>query len=248
MKRLLQFALALMFSATLAHAQDFNYKWTVIPVDSRFDQDSQTVLGKILADAREGMGDLFVTVAVSDKEMDVALPESSLTNLTADIVRHQAAKLTGLDVDCAFYNVGGIRKALPKGDVTIDDVNCCYPFNNTIVVAEIKGTALESFFRDFVARKSPQAISGVNLIAGSNGELISLRVNGRQVEPDRLYRLATISFLLDGGDKFFVRNFAENVIDTKVRMKDAVLDYMKECTEAGRTLNASAEGRYIVER
>ena len=62
--------------------------------------------------------------------------ETNLGNLCSDAFR----LVTGADI--GYVNGGGIREAIPAGDVTFNDILSVYPFNNQVVVCEITGQAL----------------------------------------------------------------------------------------------------------
>ena len=49
------------------------------------------------------------------------------------------------NVDIGFINGGGIRAALPKGEITFNSVLSVFPFNNTVCVAEISGQDILDF-------------------------------------------------------------------------------------------------------
>lgn len=229
-------------------AQDFKYQWMKIPVTSEYDSPEETIVSETVAKAREGMAYLFEVVAYAEKELASYAPESPLSNLTADMVRTKAADYSGRNVDCAFYNMGGIRKPLPKGKVTLDDIFSCYPFRNTLVVVEMTGSELVRFFEDFAAGRKPQAVSGVTVVMDqTTGTLKDIKVGGRPVDMDRTYRMATISFLLDGGDGYRISEYASDVFDTGIQVKDAVLSYMKDLTDKGLMLDSKIDGRLVIE-
>lgn len=246
-----RFAIYFVFVAacmlpSVASAQDFEYTWTVIPVTAEYDEPGDTPVSRIVDNARKGLEYLNEVLAVSAKEMAVSKPESPLSNLTADIILDRAEMLTGLDIDCSLYNMGGIRITIPEGNVTMGDIISCYPFRNTLVVAEMTGDRLLDFFTDFAAMKQPEAISGVTMEVSSDGALLSVLVGGEEIDPVRTYRMASISFLVSGGDGFFLEKYADNVIDSGVQVKDAVVSYCKDMTKEGRKLDAEVEGRYII--
>ena len=227
-------------------AQDFEYDWTVIPVTDRYDMPDDTPVAKIVDNARKGMEYLNEVLAVSAMEMTAFRPESELSNLTADIILDRASVLTGKEIDCSLYNMGGIRITLPAGEITLGDIVSCYPFNNTLIVAEIKGDRLAEFFKDFAAMNQPEAISGAKMEVTEDGNLLSVTVGGKEIDPSKTYRLASISFLVSGGDGFYLERYADRIVDTGVQVKDAVIAYCKESYKAGTKLSSDVEGRYVI--
>ena len=75
-------------------------------------------------------------------------------------------------------------------------------------------------------------------------------MGGAPLEDDRIYKLATIDFLLGGGDKVFIGSKAipNSLIETKIVMRDAVVSYLKKETQAGRTLSNRKDGRVVVHK
>ena len=63
--------------------------------------------------------------------------ETNLGNLCAEAIRNY------LDADIAYVNGGGIRSNIPAGDVTFNDLLKVFPFNNTVVLAEITGQTIK---------------------------------------------------------------------------------------------------------
>lgn len=240
--------LAVLLSAGFTvSAQDFDYDWCIIPVTSEYDEPAETPVSAIVSKARKGMEYLNEVVAVSAKEMTAVRPESDLSNLTADIIAEMAGRITGSTVDCALYNMGGIRITLPEGDIKLSDIVSCYPFKNTLVIARMSGESLLRFFADFAAMRQPEAVSGINITVSQDGKLQSVLVQGKEIDPDESYNMASISFLVSGGDGFFLENYADEIIDTGVQVKDAVLDYCRQAYKDGRILDADVEGRYVIE-
>jgi len=63
----------------------------------------------------------------------------------ADAIKTMAEMKFQKKIDAAFVNFGGIRSYLPKGDVTVGKIFELMPFDNLVVLQEIKGDKLKSF-------------------------------------------------------------------------------------------------------
>ncbi len=68
--------------------------------------------------------------------------------------KHSKAK-----VDFALTNFGGIRAALPAGNVRRYDIYSIFPFENYIVILDVKGSSVRRLFDSF-ARNRVEAMSG----------------------------------------------------------------------------------------
>lgn len=244
-RRILSLLCGLLLCAAAVTAQDFTYRWTVIPVSSSFDPKAPNPVTAIVDSARSGMARLFKVVGHSAREMEYYRPESPLSNFTADALLAMGEEYSGKPADCAFYNMGGIRIVLPEGDITIDDIQSCYPFRNTLVIAEIKGSRLLDFLRFSASLRKPEAVAGMRIETdGQSGELISATVGGEEIDPSRTYRMVSISFLVNGGDGYRIGDYADSVTDTGIQVKEAMLRYVSSLESRGMKIDGREDGRY----
>src|SRR5687767_662063 len=124
-----------------------------------------------------------------------------LGNLIADA---QRAAVPGTDF--ALMNNGGIRRDLPAGQITYNDVFELQPFGNNLVRVAITGERLKQVLERAVASGRPSFhVSGLlvrfdsRLPAGSR--VLEIRkTGGARVVPDRTYQLALLDFLQSGGE------------------------------------------------
>jgi 5'-nucleotidase/UDP-sugar diphosphatase len=150
--------------------------------------------------------------------------ESPLGNFVAEVVRQTAGG------DIGIVNTGGIRATLPKGAVTVADVVSVLPFDNTIVTVPMRGTEVQRLL-NFIARRVGKSgfaqVSGVSFII-RDGRAMSVRIGGRDLEPDRIYRVATIDYLYEGGDGYtqFARGAAGEVERTNIVLHEAAVDFL----------------------
>ena len=78
-------------------------------------------------------------------------------------------------------------------------------------------------------------------------KLESALVGGKPIDPQRIYNVTTIDFLLDGGDNLRIGALAEDVKLSHVLLVDVMLDYGKGCEARGVLVDAQADGRVIME-
>jgi hypothetical protein len=69
-------------------------------------------------------------------------------------------------------------------------------------------------------------------------------IGGRPVEDDKLYSVATISFLLHGGDGLSLADNAVNIINYDVMIMDAVLERIYALSAEGKSIKGS-DVRYV---
>jgi 2',3'-cyclic-nucleotide 2'-phosphodiesterase (5'-nucleotidase family) len=150
--------------------------------------------------------------------------ESPLGNFVAEVVRQTAG------ADIGLVNTGGIRATLPKGTVTVADVVSVLPFDNTVVTVPMRGDELQRLL-NFVARRVGKSgfaqVAGVSFVI-RDGRALQVRVGGSVLEPDRVYRVATIDYLYEGGDGYtqFARATAGEVERSGVVLHEAAVEFL----------------------
>ncbi len=198
----------------------------------------------LLIGAQDAMARVKEVVGFSTRFMTKERPESELSNFVVDFIREEAARLTGLRTDVAVTNFGGIRVDMPEGDVLLDDVRSMFPFNNKIVWVELNGESLLRLMNE-IAEFGPQCVSGVTMVI-SDHKLESVLVDGKPIEPKKKYGVATVDFLLDGGDNLHVGQGATKLVDTGVIIGDAIEGYVRRLTADGKAIEYKTDGRVIV--
>ena len=83
-----------------------------------------------------------------------------------------------------------------------------------------------------------QAIGGVRIDV-ADGKIIKAEIGGKPIDDDRLYSVATISFLLKGGDGLYLSEGAVNLKNYDVAIVDAVLEYVGALTAQGKSIRGS---------
>jgi 5'-nucleotidase/UDP-sugar diphosphatase len=148
--------------------------------------------------------------------------ETPLGNFVADVIRDAAG------ADIAIINSGGIRAALPAGNVTVGDVYSTLPFDNRIVVVSMPGWRVRELL-DFSARRLGKGgfaqVSGVSfVIRGDRASYI--RVSKKPLESERVYRVATVDFVYEGGDGYAIFAKAGPAERTGILLREAAVDFL----------------------
>lgn len=173
-------------------------------------------------------------------------PDLPLGNLFADVLRAYGSEYFRVPMDFAVTNFGGIRVPMPEGAVTLDDISSMFPFKNYLCYVQMKGSSLTELLEQLSGTKAFQATSGA-VVRVKGGKLASALVGGEPIDPERVYNVTTIDFLLDGGDKLNIGALSEKVELTQVLLKDVMLDYIRKQEAAGQLIEAKADGRVIME-
>lgn len=135
--------------------------------------------------------------------------------------------------DASFYNAGGIRSGLPKGNITYGDVLSMYPFTNDVMSIEISGKDLKSIMSHAADQKNGilHVSKTVQFKYDSTKPLgqriVSFDIKGKPVKDNQYYTVAVDSFVGKGGGGFTF-NKGKNVKYIKgLQTSEAIVDYMK---------------------
>lgn len=200
---------------------------------------------RIVLDAQPAMARVKEVIGYSTEAMEASYPESALSNWFIDLLMAKTEKLAGKKVDVGIGNFGGIRIDMPKGDIILDDMLSMFPFKNQLVYVEHTGKQLRTILEEMAADRF-QVLGGVRVVA-DGGKLVSAEIGGEPLDDEKIYGLATITFLLEGGDGLAL---AENAVSItsfdNVDIIDAVLEYVYRETEAGRPIEYKTDGRVVI--
>ncbi|HEY0378542.1 MAG TPA: 5'-nucleotidase C-terminal domain-containing protein [Pyrinomonadaceae bacterium] len=175
----------------------------------------------------------------------------SLGNFVADALRSRAEVKLGRPVLLAITNSGGLRKnEIASGALSSNDIFQLLPFENALVALDLTGEQLLRFLKVVVSHHDAQ--SGARIVYRTNekreSELVAVGLGGpsawKDVDPRATYTIVTIDYLVNRGGDYSVLKEAKNVRPLGVTMRDAVLDYVKAETAAGRPVKALLDGRF----
>jgi 2',3'-cyclic-nucleotide 2'-phosphodiesterase (5'-nucleotidase family) len=200
---------------------------------------------RIVLDAQPAMARVKDVIGYSPAVMEAYFPESALSNWFVDILMAKVEKLSGKKVDIGIANFGGIRVDMPQGDIILDDMLSMFPFKNQLVYVEHTGKEIRNILESMAAGRF-QVLGGVRVVA-DGGKLVSAEIGGEPIDDDRIYGLATISFLPSGGGGLTLEQNARSVTVYKdVDVIDAILEHVYAETAAGRPIEYKADGRVVV--
>ena len=240
----------MMVSCATKHYQLTSVERSRIIVDSRYDQHPDETAAKYLAPFKRVndsiMGPIMGRVA---HNMHPDRPESDLTNLLSDILVWAAKDYNEQPV-LGVYNKGGVRADLTKGLVTYGDILDIAPFENKICFVTLTGEQLMKLFSQIAKRGGEGVSRGAELVITKDGQLISARLHGQEIDPKAEYRLTTVDYLLEGNDGMTA--FAEG--SHKVAPTEAsnntrylIMNYFKDKNARGEVVDAQVEGRIKVQ-
>lgn len=199
---------------------------------------------KTMLSVQPDMAKVKERIAYSTEVMERRGPECALYNWFIDILMARVETLSGKKVDIGFANRGGVRLDMPKGDVLLDDLMSMFPFRNNLCFLELKGKDIRAIL-EHQAGRSWQIVGGARCVV-KNRKLESVEIDGEPLDDEKTYGVATISFLLDGGDGFAI---AKNSLSLEIfdeYIIDAILPYVRKLTEEGKNIEYKTDGRIII--
>jgi len=178
----------------------------------------------------------------------------NLGNFVADGMRVQSSTKLGKPVLLAVTNSGGLRKnTIAPGDLRAADIFELLPFENALAEVDLTGEQLLKLLNVVVS--AGDALSGARIKyrmnADNRPELVSARLldsQGREVEidPKATYSVVTIDYLLKlGSGRYLILQEGKNVRPLGVTIRDALMDYVKAETAAGRPIKAALDDRFV---
>lgn len=204
-----------------------------------------TRTARVVLDAQPAMARVKETIGYSTRSMSAEYPESALSNWFIDILMAKTQQLSGKKVHMGITNFGGIRIDMPQGEIILDDMLSMFPFRNYLAYVEHTGKHIRKILEGMAAGRF-QVLGGVKVVA-EGGRLLSVEIDGEPLDDDKIYGMATISFLLGGGDGLALDHDAVSVtVFDDVAIIDAVLEHIYAETAAGRPIEYQTDGRVIV--
>lgn len=214
--------------------------YRLIPVDSRLDSCIDSSLTAVIEPYRADVDSVMgIRIGTVKSDMD----QNEMTNFMADFVASEAKRLTGKKVDLAIVNKGGVRGVFSRGALTVGDVMQVFPFDNRIVLLEIKGSDLLDNLR-IMTRTGGNGLSrGTEVVFSGRDKVDSAKINGREIDPARIYTLATIDYLANGGDYMEPLTRGKRIAASEDVIYTDMIEVFTSGSMKGRTLKADSTVR-----
>ncbi len=198
------------------------------------------VIGKLKGDLRKG-----------------GIGAGSLGDFVTNGIRAESSKKLGKPVVLAITNGGGLRKnVISSGDLRLRDMFELLPFENSIVAFDLTGTQVLDLLRLVISNGDAQ--SGARVKYRTNAEkkpeleTARLLIEGREkeIDPAAIYTVVSTDYLrnVTGGDYGAVLKQAKSTRPLGLTLRDAMTQYVKSETAAGREIRAALDGRFIFDR
>ena len=220
---------------------------TRVEMDSTWEPATSTQMQTLVNSLQAKMADeTQKIIGTANRTLSKGKPQSLLTNFTADAMLDYASGLWGT-VDFAVMNVGGIRTTLNQGNVSVGNIYEIYPFTNRLLLLELPGKAVKEFF-DFVAETGGVGLSKNLEVVISDKAVESLKIGGKAVDENKIYRIATIDYLAEGNDGMTAFIKAVKVTDSNKLLRDIMIEHIKTLTDENKSVDARLDNRIIIKK
>lgn len=213
-----------------------------INTESKSDAEFEKIIEPYKSSMEREMNEVLI---VSESTAEKNLPEGKLGNLCTDIILKKANDYAAQQqlpaADICLLNNGGLRAPLPKGDIPLSKVYELMPFENEMVILTMSGEKTKQMFHA-IARDKGMPIAGARIvIQDSLPPLVT--VNGKEFDEKKTYRVVTSDYLSNGGDKMYFFKAPLQVDTLHHKIRDAIVEFMKEENKKGNTLKPQLDGR-----
>ncbi|MDH3534030.1 MAG: 5'-nucleotidase C-terminal domain-containing protein, partial [Gammaproteobacteria bacterium] len=156
-------------------------------------------------------------------------PESPLANLFTN------ALYESIDADVVLHNAaGGLRAALPEGELTYGSVYSMFPFDNRVAVLELSGADLRRIIaRQAHAGRRRAAFAGMRVFVDCTDGDMRVRMqlaNGQEIRDTDVLRIGANDFLTSGGDDILTPAMPDGgfALDDDPRLiREIIVDWLR---------------------
>jgi len=169
----------------------------------------------------------YTPVLLDGERGNVRTKPTNLGNMIA------AAMVESTGADVALTNGGGIRASIKAGDVSRGDIITVLPFNNTVVVVEVTGQDIYDAL-EWGYSRLPESNGGFpqtnnmaivySRFSDPGNRIKRVLINGKSIDRNATYTLATNDFMAAGGDGYTMLN--RPVVMFGRGLDEVLTDYM----------------------
>jgi len=195
-----------------------NFQYWLYPTINSIIKPDRSILnsiGKYIDDAKKYAQ---ITIGVSEITMEKNSndPNSNLGLFITNVL----AYVTNSDI--AFYNKGGIRDVLRKGNITYGQIFNILPFENQVVKFEMRGKDIVELLENMDKKKTALVFNSA--LEKRDGKWF---FNSEPIDYDRFYTVSTVDFLYYGGDGY-TEFSSYKVIANYGYARELLVEYIKK--------------------
>ena len=207
---------------------------------SQIENEQQVILSQTIGYTEKAYPYSWEDIRISQQDIGKFITDSYL-------------EFTGADV--AFENAGGIRAGLEAGDITYQDVISISPYGNIVITKKLTGKEIIDILNQSIAigkacddiytiqkeavkkgedpyqyswpehNGSYLQFSGIEIKTNENGQIVSAKINGTDVNDNQIYTVAMNNYL---GESNVYTTLAQTSLEQEFgTCEQALLKYIK---------------------
>ncbi|MBF0550278.1 MAG: 5'-nucleotidase C-terminal domain-containing protein [Deltaproteobacteria bacterium] len=178
----------------------------LIPLDKTVKPDPQCAH---LIELKKRPLEKMLTEKIADNDYFLDGEEKSIRNNETNLGDLICDALKGsCQADAAVFNSGGIRKSIKAGGVSIGHIYETIPYlSNTAVILDMSGSQICDALNLSATKIKTGGflqVAGLKFTLIPNKGVRDIQVNGRPLDPAKMYKVVTSSFLVEGGDGYLL--------------------------------------------
>jgi len=208
---------------------------------------------KLVAPYSSKVRELGVVIGTLSGELKRAVVGSGpMGNFVADGLKSEATR-KNKSIVLAISNAGGMRKtSIAAGPLHASDIFELLPFENALITVDLTGAQLLQLLQNVTRAHDAQSGARIQFRwnAQDRPELISAKLidaagHEREIDPAGTYTIVTIDYLykLNSGNYALLHD-GKNMTPLNLTLRDAVMNYVKSETAAGRSIRAQTDDRF----
>ncbi len=234
----LLFVVAITSCKTTYQSQSFQYKDYRVTSSQAKDAEVLAMLKPYSDSVNKSMNEV---VGVVEKSLEKKPLEGSLGNFMVDAFYTMGKEKLGKHIDVAFMNYGGIRLTqLAAGEVTRGKIFELMPFDNVLIIQEMKGSTLQQVL-DKVAAKGGWPVAGLTMQI-KDKKAVNIIIQGKPLDPGATYSILNSDYVANGGDDMDILKVIPQYTNGYL-MRDALFDYIARLKSQGKNISANVENR-----
>lgn len=215
---------------------------TRVPIDNGITPDAAAL--QLIAPYSVGVDSLMnIVLGQAEMSMDRGRPESPLGNLISEVLRLSAVKAIGKTADIGIVNVGGMRRELEAGNITMAEAYEILPFENSLCVLTMTGKQVAKVLGNLSVRGG-EGVSGLRMTIDGKGGYSDVTIGGQPFDESKTYTIATIDYLCEGNDGMTgLLDFEDKVCPEGMTLRGLFIEYVQQQTAEGKKITSSTDGR-----
>lgn len=210
-----------------------DYKLNRLDESIEEDMEMSAMINEMQKEADKEFDSQIAILPYALTDENVREKSIALGNFVSDI-----AASSQNNIDIALINSGSLRGFLPAGKISLADIYELFPFDNLLILTELKGKDLKNILEFSASRRGEGAFLQVSKNAylkfDRYDKITEAYIKGEAIDDNKKYIVAVADYIFNGGEKYVDENGkplfqkGENFIYTGLDIRDLIIKTLKE--------------------